>query len=115
MNIPGEERARNQLKLENLTSHELELLARIFVLDYVPGYRWVNLFAGIVLRLPFWVVSKIAKKRGDPNYERFKNNAMYRYRFTLDHGPLATLKKSILIYQIRKHFAKIRMQDKVLA
>ena len=105
----------NHFKLENLTAHELELLARIFVLDYVPGYRWVNLFAGLFLRFPFWLTSYIAKKAGAADYEKFKDNRLYRTRFSLDHGPLASLKKYSLIYQIRKHFNKIRQQDQVLA
>lgn len=88
----------NRFSLENLTAFELELLARIFVLDYVPGYRLVNLFAGLFLRFPFWLTSKIAKRAGVSDFERFKDNSLYRIRFSLDHGPLASLKKYALIY-----------------
>lgn len=104
-----------RFKLQNLPPGELELLTRIFVLDYVPGYRWVNLFMGLLLRLPLWTISRLAKLCGMKDYQKILQNSLYHYTFTLDHGPLSGLKKSVLIWQLKKHIKHMRLQDKVLA
>ena len=63
----------------------------------MPGTVWVNLVYGIFFKFPFWTAKMVAKLMKSPRYSRFTNNPFYKFKFTLDNGPLSYLKKQLLV------------------
>lgn len=112
---PRRQSLETQLNLNKLNSYELEQLCKIFYFEYVPGTVWVNLVYGIFFKFPFWLIKTIAKLMKVPKYNRFINHPLYKFKFTLDNGPLAIIKKYLLLAQLRFHINQLRKQDRVLS
>lgn len=106
--------AIQRVALSSLSSFELEQLNKLFYQLYIPGYVWVNVLYGSVFQFPFWILDKVGKYYRWPFYKVFKRNPFYQFSFTLDMGPLAYLKKWLLLYQLKFHLKRIRMQDRIL-
>ena len=112
---PNRKQFEDLLNLGKLSSYELEQLCKIFYFEYVPGTVWVNLVYGIFFKFPFWTAKMVAKLMKSPKYSRFTNNPFYKFKFTLDNGPLSYLKKQLLVNQLRFHIRQLRKQDRVLS
>ena len=112
---PNRKQFEDLLNLGKLSSYELEQLCKIFYFEYVPGTVWVNLVYGIFFKFPFWTAKMVAKLMKSPRYSRFTNNPFYKFKFTLDNGPLSYLKKQLLVNQLRFHIRQLRKQDRVLS
>lgn len=111
---PRRKQLERDLDLSKLTSYELEQLCKFFYFEYIPGTNLINLALGI-LKLPLWVMKHITKYYKQPNYNRFINNPFYKFKFTLDNGPLQYIKKYLLLWQLRLHIKQLRKQDRVLS
>lgn len=103
-----------ELSLSKLSSFEMEQLCKIFYFEYVPGTVWINLAYGTIFRMPFWLLKHAAKLMKFKGYNRLINHPLYRFKFTLDSGPLSVLKKYLLLVQLRFHMKQLRKQDRVL-
>lgn len=102
------------LMLENMSSSELEQVAKLLCLDLIPGCNILNNMIFTFTRLPFivtnWIRSK--RKRAPIDFSRF---AFYRYQLAFDAFPFSVLKKSLLLTQIKLHLKQIKAQDRCLA
>ena len=102
-----------QIKLENLSSFELEQICKILWIDYIPGTRIANLFYTVLFKSPFLLCKFIQKKRGSKTYNMITDNFICRFNFTFDSGVPSLVKKQILLAQIRFHMKHIRTQDRI--
>ncbi len=112
---PKRKQLEKQLNLSKMSSYELEQLCKIFFFEYVPGTVWINLVYGMFFKFPFWTIKTIAKLMKKPGYHRFINHSIYKFKFTLDDGPLSIVKKYLLLGQLRFHMRQLRKQDRVLS
>jgi hypothetical protein len=101
--------------LARLSSFELEQLNKVFFYLYIPGYNFLNIAYGLFFKAPFYLLRYFAKWRKWPNPSRFTDNPFCRFSFKLDWGPLAFLKKRLLLTQLRYHMWQLRRQDRALA
>ena len=112
---PDKLREKDAYSLAHLNSFELEQLNKVFFYLYIPGYNFLNIAYGLFFKAPFHLVRYFAKWRKWPNPSSFTDNMLCRFSFRLDHGPLALLKKQLLLRQLRYHMWQLRRQDRALA
>lgn len=115
LKLTNKEELISSIRLSNLDSCELEQLNKLFYQLYVPGYTWVNVLYGAIFKAPFYILKYSCKWLGVENPNRFLNNILVKFNFTLDHGPLSYLKKYLLLFQLKHHIKQIRKQDIALS
>src|SRR3990167_5319128 len=101
--------------LEDLPPQALEALCKIWLKEYRPGYLFTNFLYTAFVKSPFLLTSWIAKKRGDPNHERFKDFPWCKISFKLNSGPLSLYKRRILLKQLRNRLHSLKVEDSILS
>ena len=114
LNLKNKNELIGPIALKTLDSYELEQLNKIFYQLYVPGYTWINVIYGTFFKVPFIILKYLAKFLKVQNPSRMTNNVFMKINFTIDKGPLAYLKKYLLLAQLKFHIKQIRRQDRVL-
>lgn len=101
--------------LDDLPPQALEALCKIWLKEYRPGYLFTNFLYTAFVKSPFLLTSWIAKKRGDPNHERFKDFPWCNISFKLNTGPLSLYKRNILRKQLRNRLEALKVEDSILS
>jgi hypothetical protein len=100
--------------LDDLPAEALEALCKIWLKEFRPGYLLINFLYTAFVKSPFLLASWIAKKRGDPNYIRFKDFPWCNISFPLNTGPLSLYKRKILLKQLKRRLELLKVEDSIM-